>query len=155
LGTQDQQQMSDPLASDRRFVKQMAEEGLAQVELGKLAQERGSSAAVKEFGKHMVDDHGKSIEEMKLAAAKANIDCPTEVSRKSKKAQEKLAKLSGAEFDRAYAKMTVADHKNDVKEFDRESRKGNAPEVKEFAAKSLATHQEHLKLAQQLEGGNP
>ncbi|HZT33191.1 MAG TPA: DUF4142 domain-containing protein [Bryobacteraceae bacterium] len=146
--------MTDPLASDRRFVRQASEDGMTHIALGKLAQEKGSAPAVKEYGRRMVEDHTKVIEELKQAAAKANMDTATELPRKGKKAQEKLAKLSGPEFDRAYAKMTINDHRNEVKEFEREAHKGNAPEVKEFAAKSLATHQEHLKQAEALEDIN-
>src|SRR5262249_41768455 len=129
MGTQDQQQMSDPLASDRKFVKQASEDALTHVALGKLAQEKGSTEAVKEYGKHMVEDHTKAMEGLKMTAARANLETASEMSRKARKAQEKLAKLSGPEFDRAYAKMTVTDHRSEVKEFDREAHKGNVPEV--------------------------
>ncbi len=150
----DQQQMSDPLANDRNFVRHATEAGLAQVELGKLAQEKGSSAAVKDFGKRMVEEHGKANEELGQMAAKANLLPATEMSRKARKNRDKLAKLSGPEFDRAYSKMAISDHKDEVKEFEREARAGNVPEVKAFASKNLPSHQEHLKLAEQLESGN-
>jgi putative membrane protein len=148
--SQDQRQMTDPFASDREFVKDAAEGSALEIELGKLAQEKGSSEAVKEFGKRMVEDHTRAGENLKQAAAKVNIQASPELSRKSKKAQEKLSKLSGPDFDREYAKMMVSDHKNDVKAFERESKSGAAPTVKEFANKTLPTLQEHYKLAQQL-----
>ena len=121
-----------------------------EVELGKLAQEKGSSEAVKEFGKRMVDDHTKAGEDLKQAAAKANMQASPKLSRKSKKMQEKLSKLSGADFDREYAKVMVNDHKNDVKAFERESKSGAAPAVRDFATRTLPTLQEHYKLAVQL-----
>jgi putative membrane protein len=150
IGTQDQRP-SDPLAFDRKFVKDAAEGSMVEVELGKLAQEKGSNDAVKEFGKRMVDDHSKANEDLKQAAAKANIQVPAELPKKAKKVQDKLSKLSGAEFDRVYAKMMLSDHKDDVKSFEKESKAGQAPEVKNFAAKTLPTLQEHLKMAEQLE----
>jgi putative membrane protein len=149
--TSDQQPMATPLASDRQFVKEAAEGSAMEVELGKLAQEKGSSEAVKEFGKRMVQDHIKAGEDLKQAAAKANILAAPELSRKAKKAQEKLSKLSGPDFDREYAKLMVNDHRNDVKAFERESKSGAAPAVKEFATRTLPTLQEHYQLAQQLE----
>ncbi len=153
--TQDQRQMQvDPLASDKAFVRDAAEASAMEIELGKLAEERGSSDAVKDFGKRMVEDHTKASEELKRAAARANIPVPADTSRKSKKAREKLSKLSGPDFDRAYMKMMVSDHKSDVKAFERESRSGAIPELKGFAGSMLPTLEEHYKLAEQL-AANP
>ncbi len=146
----DQQQPMDQRASDKKFVKDAAEGAMTEVELGKLAQEKGSSDAVKDFGKRMVEDHSKANEELKQAAVKASIDVPNTAPKKAQKAKDKLSKLSGTEFDRAYAKMMLKDHKSDVKDFDNEAKNGSAPEVKDFAAKTLPKLQEHLKLAEQL-----
>jgi len=147
---QSQQSVMDPMASARRFVKDAAEGSATDVALGKLAQEKGSSDAVKQFGKRMVDDHSKATEELKQVAEVAQIEVPSETPKKARKAQDKLSKLSGAEFDRAYTKMMVSDHKGDVKAFEQEARSGAVPAVKNFAAKTLPTLQEHLKLAEEL-----
>jgi len=98
----------------------------------------------------MVDDHSKATEELKQAAEMAKIPVPSETPSKVKKAQDKLSKLSGAEFDLAYAKMMVSDHKEDVKVFEREARDGAVPLLKNFAAKTLPTLQEDFKLADDL-----
>ena len=147
---QTQQPVIDPMASARRFVKEAAEGSATEVALGKLAQEKGSSDAVKQFGKRMVDEHSKATEELKQAAEMAKIEVPSEVPKKARKAQDKLSKLSGADFDRAYTKMMVSDHKGDVKAFEREARNGAVLAVKNFAAKTLPTLQDHLKLAEEL-----
>jgi putative membrane protein len=141
----------DPLASDRRFVKEAAEDGMIEVELGKLAIEKASSDSVKEFAKRMTQHHEKANQHLKEAAAKAAIETPAEMPRKGRKAREKLAKLSGADFDREYAKMMVKDHKDAVKDFEKQARSGKSPEVREFAAKTLPTLQEHLTMAEQLQ----
>jgi putative membrane protein len=138
------------MASARSFVKEAAEGAATEVALGRVAQEKGSSDAVKQFGKRMVDDHSKAAEELKQAAAMARIAVPSETPKKAKKAQDKLSKLSGAEFDRAYAKMMVSDHKVDVKDFENEARNGAIPAVRSFAANTLPTLKEHLKLAEEL-----
>ena len=142
--------MMDPMASARKFVKEAAEGSATAIALGKLAQEKGSSDAVKQFGKRMVNDHSKATEELKQAAEMAKIPVSSETPNKVKKAQDKLLRLSGAEFDRAYAKMMVSDHKEDVKAFERQARDGGVSPVKNFAAKTLPTLQEHLRLAEEL-----
>lgn len=137
--------------SDKKFVKEVAEGSHAEIELGKLAHEKASREVVKDFAKRLVEDHSKASKDLEEAAAEANIPVPTETPRKAKKAHEKLSKLSGAEFDRAFAKMMVEEHRNVVKAFEKQSRTGQSPEIREFAANALPTLREHLRLAEQLE----
>lgn len=147
---QSQPMPTDPLAADKQFVKSAAENLSSNSELGKLAQEKGSSDAVKELGGRMAADQGKACEELKEAAANAKIPLSDETPKKLKKNREKLAKLSGADFDRAYAKLMVGEQKDSVKSFDREVKSGNAPQLKEFAGKTLPILQEHQKAAEEL-----
>ena len=145
------QEAVNPLAADQKFLKDATEGARTQVELGKLAQEKGSSDAVKEFGKRVVDDHSKSSTDLQQLAAKAGVSVESDMPKKTKKAQEKLSKLSGPDFDRTFAKMMLNDHKSDTKSFEKESKNGKIPEAKEFASNSLPTVQERLKMAQDLD----
>jgi putative membrane protein len=132
-------------SGDRKFVMEALKGGMAEVELGKLASERASNDAVKQFGKRMADDHGKAGEELKKLAQGKGLTPPTELDGKHARLRDKLAKLSGADFDRAYVNEMVKDHKKDVKEFQREAEKAKDPDVKSFASKTLPTLQDHLK----------
>jgi putative membrane protein len=150
LGTQPE---ADVLVSDKAFVKKAAEETVTEVELAKLAQEKGSSEAVKEFGKRVVDDHSKSGQDLAAAAAKVNVEVPSELPRGGKKTRDKLARLSGPDFDRAYAKLMLSDQKDDMEFCTQEARLGKIPEVKDFAAKNLPAIQQRRKMAEDLEAG--
>jgi len=143
---------ADPIAMDRKFVKDITESSAVQMDLGKLAQEKGSSPAVKEFGKRMVEDNTKAGEELRQAATQAQIKVPPENLRRIRKSHDKLARLSGRDFDRAFAKMMISDQRANVKEFENQAKGGNAPEVRAFAAKALPTLQEHKKMAEQIGG---
>jgi putative membrane protein len=134
--------------ADESFVKNEARGGMAEVELGKLAAEKASNANVKAFAQRMVSDHEKANDELKQIATSKNITLPTGPDAKQKKERDRLEKLSGAAFDRAYMNAMLADHKKDVAAFMRESKSGNDPDVKAFAAKTLPTLQEHLTMAQ-------
>jgi putative membrane protein len=134
--------------SDQQFVTKAAAGGMAEVELGKLAQEKGSSDQVKSFGQRMVTDHGKANDELKSLAQSKNITLPSDMDPHEKALRDRLAKLSGAAFDRAYMHAMLMDHKKDVNEFRHESTMAKDPEIKSFAAKTLPTLEEHLKLAQ-------
>jgi len=135
-------------ASDTMFVKNAAKGGLAEVELGQLAADHASSDEVKKFGQRMVTDHGKANDELKSLAQKKNITLPTEIDAKDKAFHNRLAKLTGAAFDRAYMQHMLADHRKDVNEFKHESTAGKDPDVKEWASKTLPTLEEHLKQAE-------
>jgi putative membrane protein len=139
-------------ASDKKFLKEAADGGLAEVELGQLAAEKASSSEVKKFGQRMVDDHSKVNDELKQLAASKGVDLPQEPSAKHKATKARLSKLSGQQFDKAYMDDMVKDHKQDVAEFRRESKFAKDPDVKNFAAKTLPTLEDHLKEAQSIAG---
>jgi putative membrane protein len=137
---------------DARFVREAAEGGLMEVELGRIAQEKASSQEVKDFGKRMVDDHSKANDQLKDIAAKQNIDLPTEVNSKQRQVIDRLSNLSGEQFDKAYMQHMVKDHRKDVSEFQKEAKNGKDADIKSFASNTLPTLQEHLDLAKKISG---
>jgi len=137
-------------AADTKFMKEAADGGMAEVQLGQLAASKASSDDVKKFGQRMVDDHSKANDQLKQLASQKQVDLPQDVSAKHKATKERLSKLSGAEFDRAYMSEMLKDHKKDVAEFERESKSAKDQDVKNFAAQTLPTLQEHLKQAQSI-----
>jgi putative membrane protein len=130
------------------FVTKAAQGGLAEVELGKLASDKASNEQVKQFGQKMVDDHGKANDQLKSLAQTKNIMLPTDLSPKDKALRDRLAKLSGPAFDRAYMRAMVTDHTKDVNEFRMESKSGADPDVKSWASNTLPTLETHLKMAE-------
>ena len=142
--------MSGSKSSDATFLKKAAAGGLAEVELGQLAQQKASSEEVKKFGERMVTDHTKANDELKAVAQKENVELPQEPSAKDKATKAKLEKLSGAQFDQAYMKDMVKDHRTDVSEFEHESNSAKDPAVKSFATQTLPVLKEHLREAEKL-----
>jgi putative membrane protein len=136
--------------SDTQFAKKAAQGGLAEVKMGQLAQNQGTSDSVKKFGQRMVEDHTKAGDELKKAAAQENITLPDDISAKDKGTYDALSKLSGAAFDRAYARDMVKDHEEDVAEFNKEVNGGQKPAIKDFASQTLPTQQDHLKQAKEM-----
>jgi putative membrane protein len=134
---------------DSAWVMKVAKGGMAEVELGKLATEKAASDEVKKFGQRMVDDHSKANDDLKTLAQNKKITLPADMDPKEKALRDRLSKLSGAAFDRAYMQAMLADHRQDVAEFRKEANSGKDPDVKAFAAKTLPTLEEHLKMAQQ------
>ena len=135
-------------SAESEFMTEAAQGGLMEVELGKLAQDKASNDKVKEFGKRMEQDHGKAKSELQKIASDKGIQLSSELDKKHKSKVDKLAKLSGANFDRQYMQDMVSDHKEDIKKFQRESDKGKDVDVKTFASQALPTLKEHLQLAE-------
>ena len=135
-------------SGEERFMKEAASGGLMEVQLGKVAAEKGSHQRVKDFGKRMQADHSKANEQLKKIAAKKGVDLPTEPSGEHKSTMDKLTKLSGAEFDREYMDAMVDDHKEDIEKFQIQADKGKDPDVKKFASDNLPVLKKHLELAQ-------
>ena len=133
-----------------RFAANAAQGGMTEVELGKLAIQRGTDPAVKEFGQRMIVDHTRANNELKVVAAEKNIELPSDLNSSEKSTMEKLSKLSGAEFDKEYISDMVNDHEEDVEDFQTQANKGNDPEIKAFAAKALPTLQGHLQMAREV-----
>jgi putative membrane protein len=136
-------------AADQTFVKKAAEGGMAEVQLGKLAVDKASSPEVKQFGQKMVDDHGKANDQLKSLAQSKNITLPSDLSAKDKALHDRLSKLSGPAFDRAYMRAMVTDHTKDVNEFRAQAKSGADPDVKSWASNTLPTLESHLQMAKE------
>jgi putative membrane protein len=132
---------------DSEFVTEAAQGGLMEVQLGKLAQDKASNERVKEFGKRMEQDHGRSNTELQKMASDKGIQLSTDLDKKHKSKVDKLA-LSGANFDRQYMQDMISDHKDDIKKFQRASDKGKDGDLKSFASQALPTLKEHLQMAE-------
>jgi putative membrane protein len=147
------QRTQPDLQADNEFAVAAAEGGLLEVALGKLAQTQGMTPEIKELGKSMELDHSKANEELTEIAAQKKIILPGTLSDKNQKILNELSKKSGADFDKAYADLMVADHKEDIDLFRKESEKGNDADLKAWSLAKLpilALHLEMAKVAKEL-----
>jgi putative membrane protein len=138
---------------DESFYKDAAQGGMAEVEQGKLAQEKGQSQAVRDFGAMMIKDHSAANEKLKAIADRKGIELPTSSSVGQGTTKAKLSMLSGNTFDKSYIKGMVEDHKDDIKAFEKEAHEGQDPEAKAFAAATLPTLKQHLKKIESIASG--
>ncbi len=141
---------SGRMTADARFVMFAAMGSTAEIEMGRLAVQKGASEDVRQFGQRMIDDHTRSNEELMRLASPKGITPPTALDAKHQAAMRKMSALTGERFDREYAKMMVNDHKKTVSEFQREAARGADADIKAFAAAQLPALQEHLRMAQRL-----
>lgn len=137
---------------DKEWVSKAGMAGLAEVQMGNLALQKASSAAVKSFAQRMVTDHSKANAELQEFATIKGIGLPAELDAELKGALDHLNGLSGAEFDKAYMQHMVEDHQRAVDHFTKGSTTATDTDLKAWAGKTLPALQEHLQLAQTVSG---
>jgi len=135
---------------DAKFAVAAANGGMAEVELGKLAQEKAANPKVKDFGAMMVSDHSKANDEMKALAQSKGITLPSTIDADEQKVKDDLSAKSGADFDKAYVSNMIDDHKKDIKEFEDASKNCKDADLKAFASKTLPTLKMHLDAIQKI-----
>ena len=134
--------------ADQTFVMNTAKANMAEVEFGKLAAVNASNPDVKKFAQRMVDDHSKSLTDLRALAGSKNIVLPSELDPQDKTMRDKMAPVKGEAFDREYMSMMVAGHTKVVESFRTEMATGTDADVKAWASKTLPAVEAHLKLAQ-------
>lgn len=138
---------------DREFMVEAAQGGMAEVEFAKIATKKASSNVVKEYARRMVSEHTEANAELMAIAKQKGVTLPTTIGKKNADLKQDLAELSGAKFDREYMKEAgVKGHEEQAKLFEREIERGQDPDVKGFATKTLPVVQKHLEQAQAILG---
>jgi len=139
-------------SSDYKFAVKATKGGQAEVTLGQLAAQKAADPAVKQFAQRMVEDHTKANQQLNQILTQKGATVPDEtVTGSEQREMNRLQKLSGAEFDKAYINHMLRDHKKDVKEFQNESDGAKDPDIKTFATTTLPVLQDHLKMVEDLD----
>ncbi|MCJ8165387.1 DUF4142 domain-containing protein [Pontibacter sp. E15-1] len=143
-------QMEDEMTNMSDFMTKAASGGMMEVELGKLAAEKGSSKEVKDFGNMMVTDHTKANDQLKALAQQKNIVLPDSMGEEHMEHVNELREKTGADFDKAYMDLMVSDHEEDVDMFESAAEDLEDMEVKNFASTTLTALRQHLDRAKQV-----
>jgi putative membrane protein len=136
-------------ATPATFVKAAAEDGMTEVELGKLALQKSSNDAVKQFAQKMVDDHGQANKELTSLARSKGLKVPTKLDTKHESMVQALRAKSGMAFDSDYAAHMAQAHTRAVVLFEAASQSSDA-DLAAFAKRTLPTLQQHEQLADNL-----
>jgi putative membrane protein len=131
-------------AREKMFMKKAAMGGMTEVALGKVAAQNGGSQDVKDFGNQMVTDHTKINDNLKEVAGKMGVEIPDTLDTMHQAMVDRMSKLSGADFDKAYVKNMVKDHEKDIGEFEKAKAMAKNEDLKKFIDDSLPTMKDHL-----------
>ena len=137
-------------SKDRAFLTKAAQANMAEVQTGKLAQEKSMNEEIKQFGQKMVEEHGKTLKELQALAKKKGETLPASIDEPHQAQATALSRASGKEFDLMYVKDAgVADHKAAQQLFE-DGTKSKDADIKAFAKKVLPDIQHHLQMAESM-----
>jgi putative membrane protein len=137
---------------DRIFVCQAAIDGLAQASLGQLAEQKAQDPAVREFAHSIVADHSATSALLeRLATQQVGTTLPTRLDAKHLEMLNRLASLSGSDFDRAYMQSVVEDYQSAIEHFGQQASLGSEPALQRFAAGNLPVLEADLLIVQRIE----
>lgn len=139
-----------PVIADSAYIREAASMNLAEVRLGEIAEQRASNAAVKDFAKQMVTAHGTAGAQWSSLASQNRLPTSVALNSLQQQSADRLSKLSGADFDRAYMQAMVDDHQQAAGTLQRIGAGAQSAEVKQLAARGLETTQQHLTRAQEV-----
>lgn len=135
---------------DKIFIRKAAEGGLAEVALGQLAAEKGTSDEVKIFGQKMVTDHTAINNNMKPIAESFGVMFPRKPNKEDQAEFDKLTALSGETFDTEYLSYMVKDHHKDLREFRMEAMATTDPALREAVDKASTVIREHMMMVDKM-----
>jgi len=134
------------------FVEEAAQDGLTEVELGRVALEKSQNPTVRAFAQRMVADHQKANLELAALARQKGIVVPMQLDSEHMAVVKKLEAQSGKSFDGQYSHHMNMGHMRAISLFE-SATKSDDPDLAQFAKRMLPTLEEHLQLASQLPGG--
>lgn len=135
---------------DKMFVRDAVEGGLAEVALGNLAAQKSASEDVQAFGKRMVEDHTHLNKQLAQVADAIGARIPKKMDKDQQGEYDKLAALSGEEFDREYITFMVKDHHKDLREFRMEASTTQDPDLKAVLDDGARVIRDHMVAADKM-----
>ena len=137
--------------ADQDFAVNTANAGMTEIRASTLAEQQATDPDIKKYAAMMIKDHTAAADALKMVASKKNLTLPSDISTDAQKDIADLQKKTGKDFDKAYIKMMVSDHKKVIKSFEDESKNGSDADIRAFTDNTLHTLRHHLDEAQKCE----
>lgn len=135
-------------SSERHFIHSLARANVAEIETGRVAQQKATTPMVKDLANKMVADHTRLNDQLKAWAMQHHVSVPTQPSKWEIDQKAKLDRLSGTAFDRAYVDTMLSDHRHDIRQVQHMAEHASSPAVRQLAASVLPTLENHVRIAE-------
>lgn len=133
------------------FVQTVASSGMMEVELGRMAAEKGTSQEVKNFGQQMVQDHSNANQQLQSVVQGMQMSVPQTMMDKHQQIVNDLQGLSGNDFDRKYIDMMVDAHMQDIQKFKDAQGNVSNQQLNNWINNTLPVLQQHYDHVQQID----
>jgi putative membrane protein len=131
-------------SDDQAFVDKVSQGGMFEVAAGRLAESRGSTQDIRDFGTAEVHDHTLVGEKLKKVSAEAKISFATQLNAEFSSKLQHMSKLTGSVFDQAYLTEMATLHDADGAAFAKEASDGGTPAYRAFGAETQLIVQRHI-----------
>lgn len=153
--TPDETKSMQSMKSEQRFMVEAYMGNLAEVAFGQLAQQKGQSQGVKDFGQRLIDDHSKANETVAKYLDDQQVQRPIHVPQAALKTFTKLSEASAENFDKLFAKELTKEHDNDIAKYQEFQKQAKQDAVKSYIQATLPVLKEHRQIAKDLQKGAP
>lgn len=133
------------------FFVDIAEMDLTAIEIAQLAEMKSSNEEIKKISLLLIDDHEKSVAELKDLADNREISLPLSVTDDGKDQYNALNEKTGVNFDKKFLDMVIDDHQKAIKKMEKASVDDDKDEnVKVWASNRITNLTDHLQQAKML-----
>jgi putative membrane protein len=137
---------------DKKFLKDSAQDNLAEIRMAQLAVKTSKNPAVTNFAQKMITDHHALLAGAKPVASKAGVTPPTSPSLGADAEYAKLKLLSGDTFDKSYIKTMVSDHHEDLDKVKAEHDSTQNDSMKKLTAHASSVIAGHTEMVDGIAG---
>ncbi|QIX61636.1 DUF4142 domain-containing protein [Hymenobacter lutimineralis] len=138
-----------PHSTDPEFMQSAAHSDQNEIQLSKLALEKGVTGMVKDHANMMIKDHTKSTADLKPIAQKKNVTLPTDMDAEHKTIAADMRKLSGKDFEKKYMEQMLADHQKTFNTLQAHAQMTKDADLQGFIQKVTPVVQSHLNMFKQ------
>jgi putative membrane protein len=147
-GKHERNEMKAGAMTPQAFLNYAAQDDLAEIQLAKIVDQKSNDNNLKQMAQKLGSDHQQNLQKLQQIAEQQGVTLPDKLDAKRQAKLDRLSKLSGSEFDKAYVREQVKDHRKDIAKFQKEEASTNNPAIKSFASETLGTLQKHLQIAE-------
>jgi putative membrane protein len=133
---------------DITWVQGNAQTDLAEIALGKMAEQRALRPATKTLARTIMSDHEKALAQLRTVAAETSITLPTAPSATQQAQAARLMTVSAGQFDAMFESALIQGHELSISQTRSEIASGASSTVKNFASAYLPTAEHHLMLTE-------
>ena len=134
---------ADVSDADRAFIDKARHGRPSGVANGETAA-KSENAAIADFGKQMVREHGEMNQELAALAKQKGVEPPTSASLTDQAKGAVMSVMPGATFDKQYVSEQLTAHKETLALMEKQASGGNDPDLKALATKAIPVVQKHI-----------